>query len=83
MKNLEKIKRVEVSPFLFTRIQERINISREAPFVWKLTFAAASAVVLVLNVSIMLKSNEDKKENALTEMVSSLHLSTFNNLYDE
>ncbi|WP_149240885.1 hypothetical protein [Dyadobacter sp. 32] len=83
MKNLEKIKRVEVSPFLFTRIQERIKISREAPFVWKLTFAAASAVVLVLNVSIMLKSNEDKEENALTEMVSSMHLSTFNTLYDE
>jgi hypothetical protein len=83
LENFKKIKQVEVPPFLFTRIQKRIEALNDAPFQWKVTFVAASVVLLILNISILSKSSEMKREDSLASIISAMHLSISNDLYDE
>ncbi len=89
---LKKIRQVDAPPFLLTRIKQQIqNIGNvEAPVKWKWAFAATSVIILVLNVSILLKNADNNvqttavgKNQSIENVVSSMHLSTTNNLYNE
>lgn len=87
-KKLEKLKQitpVDAPPFLFTRIREQLpaRISVDASAQWKWTFAATAVVILVLNTAIALKSTDAKKDSGLQDLISHMHLSSSNNLYDE
>ena len=84
---LKQVKVVEAPPFLLTRIRQQIqNLNDiEAPVKWKWTFAITSVVILVLNVSVFFKQADSKTENttAIETVVSSMNLSTKNNIYNE
>lgn len=81
LENLKKIKKVEVPPFLFTRIQSRIESLQYAPTSWRWSFAACMLLVFGLNATVAIQSA--REENGFGEVVSAMHLSTSNNLYDE
>lgn len=80
---LNRINPVEPPIFLLTRIRERIHAigSSVAPVHWKWAFAAVSLVLLLLNVGIVVKSGNAKKEPGLEQVVTAMHLSTTNDLY--
>ncbi|WP_341903289.1 hypothetical protein [Fluviicola taffensis] len=77
--SLEKIERVEVSPFLFTRIQARV----QEQFLDKLStrqtvvYLTGIALIVALNVMVLGTKNEDKNENLVSEM----NLAPTNQLY--
>jgi hypothetical protein len=84
---LKQMKEVDAPPFLLTRIRQRIhNLQQaEAPVKWKWGFALTSVVILALNISILLASSASnaKKNNGIENIVSSMNLSTTNDLYNE
>ena len=84
---LKQMKEVDAPPFLLTRIRQQIhNLQHtEAPVKWKWGFALASVVILVLNISILLATSASatKKNNGIEDIVSSMNLSTTNDLYHE
>ncbi|WP_430403353.1 hypothetical protein [Fluviicola sp.] len=77
--SLEKIERVEVSPFLFTRIQARV----QEQFLDKLStrqtvvYLTGIALIVALNVMVLGTKNEYKNENLVSEM----NLAPTNQLY--
>lgn len=83
---LKQVKEVDVPPFLLTRIRQRIQSlgDKEAPVKWKWAFAFSAIVLLALNLSILFKQtgNEEKKAG-IEEVVTTMHLSTSNELYHE
>lgn len=89
---LKQIKQVDAPPFLFTRIRQQIhNLTEvEAPVTWKWAFALTSVLILVLNISILIKSAGNEEANVslnktanIENVISSMNLSTTNDLYHE
>lgn len=82
---LKKIREVDAPPFLLTRIRERIHPPADGPVSvqWKWGFALAGLAVLVLNIAIVLKTTGGQTNSQLDNLISSLHLSSQNSLYDE
>lgn len=82
---LKKIREVDAPPFLLTRIWERIHTPDDEPVSvqWKWGFALTGLAVLVLNIAIVLKTTPGQTISQLDSLVSSLHLSSQNSLYDE
>ncbi len=82
---LKKIEEVETPPFLITRIKQRINTlsAVQAPVKWKWSFAVIGLLLLVLNISIVLKSQHASSSKGITTIVTGFHLSTTNNFYNE
>lgn len=83
---LKKIKVVDAPPFLLTRIRQQIqNLGEvEAPVKWKWAFALTALVILVLNVSVFFKSTQtETKKDGIENVISSMNLSTVNDLYHE
>jgi hypothetical protein len=82
---LKKIQKVDVPPFLLTRIMERIDSAtiEKAPTFWRLAFIALSMVVLALNVSILFKPSDKQNKQGIEEVISSMELSTSNELYHD
>jgi hypothetical protein len=84
---LKNIKKVDAPPFLLTRIKQQIdNLSNvEAPVKWKWAFALTSVIIMMLNVTIFLKSNEssEKKTTGVENVINGMNLSTKNDLYNE
>ena len=89
---LKRIQQVDAPPFLFTRIQQQIqNLENtEAPVKWKWAFAASTIIILALNISILFKgannnelTSNTEKESGIENVVSSMKLSSSNNLYNE
>ena len=78
---LEKIKRVDTPPFLFTRIQQKINYAQNTivpkKIVW--TISLAFIVILMLNVSIIV--SQQTPSNTLESYAQSINLISNNNLY--
>jgi hypothetical protein len=81
---LKKIQKVDAPPFMLTRIMERIDspITQQAPATWRFAFVTAAIFVLALNVSIFFRSS-DKQNEGIAEVISSMELSTTNDLYNE
>ncbi|MDZ4714434.1 MAG: hypothetical protein SH819_03105 [Cytophagales bacterium] len=82
---LKKIQRVDAPPFLFTRILSRIgaNATVKVSASWKISFVAAGIVLLGLNLAIILRSSEPQTNPGLEAVVSTMELSTSNQLYHE
>ena len=88
---LKQIKQVDAPPFLLTRIRQQIeNLSNvEVPVKWKWAFAVSSVLILALNISILLQSNDQTeatsktKANGIENVVNSMNLTTTNQLYNE
>jgi hypothetical protein len=84
---LKSIKKVDVPPFLLTRVKQQIqNLNNvEAPIKWKWAFALTSVIIMMLNVTIFLKSNvtEEKKTTGVENVINGMNLSTENDLYNE
>jgi hypothetical protein len=80
--NLKKIKTVEVPPFLFTRIQqkikdtEKVTITNKMALVMKLSFA----VMLFLNAMVFI-SNIAKPHTTAENYVKSMNMMPDNYLY--
>lgn len=77
--SLEKIERVEVSPFLFTRIQAKVQEQLFDKLSTKQTvvYLTGIALIVALNVMILGTKNVDKNENLVSEM----NLTPTNQLY--
>jgi hypothetical protein len=81
---LQKIKPVEAPPFLLTRIKARLHAPDTAPGTWKWVFAAIALVLLVGNLTVLLNSNNNRRETPdVGAVVNALHLSSSNELYHE
>jgi hypothetical protein len=84
---LKRIKEVDAPPFLLTRIRQKIqNLADvEAPVKWKWAFALASVVMLVLNISVLVKSSavSPVKKPGIENVINSMNLSSANDLYNE
>jgi hypothetical protein len=86
---LKQIKKVDAPPFLLTRINQQISAlqNTKAPLVWKWTFAASIIVLLITNISIVVSSTKSttptNNNNNIENIVSSMSLSSTNELYHE
>jgi len=77
--SLEKIERVEVSPFLFTRIQAKVQEQLLDKLSTRQTvvYLTGIALIVALNVMVLGTKNTDKNENLVSEM----NLAPTNQLY--
>lgn len=87
LESLKKINKVDAPPFLFSRIKADINsaydMRTEAPVQWKWSFALTAIAIIILNFSIMFKTNSTETNNdAIEEVVNTMHLSNNNDLYN-
>jgi hypothetical protein len=85
---LKQMKEAEAPPFLLTRIRQRIEAlnSTAAPVKWKWTIAVSFILILAINLSAFFNTGNDitaKKNAAVQNIVSSMNLSTANDLYNE
>ncbi len=84
---LQQIKEVDAPPFLYTRIQQQIqNLQQlEAPAKWKWAFACSTLLILLINISILVRSSAPvvKQNTGVENIVNSLGLSNTNDLYHE
>lgn len=81
IEDLEKIKKVEVPPFLYTRIEQKIANLKTAPWPRKVQWAMSFVlgIVLFLNIyTLVSKSNQTK---GLQSYSTSLNLNPDNELY--
>ena len=81
--SLKRIKPVDAPPFLFTRIQARIESLDYVPVQWKWGFAAAALIVLAMNLGVVLQSTGSDQRAGVQDVVSAMHLTTSNSLYNE
>lgn len=82
LNEFKKIRKVEVPPFLHTRIRAQIDALAEAPAHWAWSFAAASALLLLLNVGVLL-TTADRQEQDGASLVQTMQLTTQNDLYHD
>jgi len=80
---LENVKRVEVTPALFSRIEKKIQVLNQNHIDMKMVWLSAAALGLLVLLNISLVSSwpgQDESPGAYSE---SILLSTTENLYDE
>ena len=65
LSSLENIKRAESNPFLFTRIESRLQISKEVSLKPSLVWSMAACVLVVLSINIftILDAEEPSKSH--------------------
>ena len=88
---LSRIKQVDAPHFLLTRIKQQIrNLENApAPVQWTWAFAASTVVVIALNLFIFLGTNDSStttntvNTDGIETVVSSMHLTNTNTLYNE
>lgn len=83
---LQKIKRVDVPPFLYTRVLENINSNNTLKVSlfakWSLTIAFT--ILVLLNAGILMKNIEKQKKSiGIESLAKELGLNSYNNLYNE
>lgn len=87
LEGLKRIKEVDAPPFLYTRIQQQIQnlLQQEAPAKWKWAFALTAFMMLLINISILVRSSAPatKENSGVENMVNGMGLSTTNDLYHE
>ncbi|MGB8191882.1 MAG: hypothetical protein WCF67_08190 [Chitinophagaceae bacterium] len=82
---LKKIKPVEAPPFLFTRIEAKINagIENSATPQWRLAITACFVLLLMANMYVVFSSRQRNNPAEIATVVSAMNLSNSNSLYDE
>lgn len=86
LESLKKIRKVDAPPYLFTRIKAEIdsfnNLRTEAPVQWKWAFAVTAIAIIILNISIMFKTDVTGiNTSGIDKIVTTMHLSNNNDLY--
>lgn len=81
---LKQIRRVDPPPFLFTRIRAGIDAmaNAPAPLKWKLAFAGAAVLLIVLNTGILFRSGSSSSSQ-IQQVANAMQLSGSNELYHE
>jgi hypothetical protein len=79
--NLEKIQRVETPPFLFTRIQQKIEQSKKERMPKSVALTVSFSVALLLAINAIVLVNYNSKANTTEIFAKSMHLNSNNSLY--
>jgi len=80
---LTQIKKVEVSPFLFTRIQQRISEVTIIKFSNKTSMSLIFALLVVIVLNIVIMQNYSIPQNKESEFAQSMNIITYNGIYNE
>ncbi len=82
---LNNIRQVDAPPFMLARIKERINtISNPVtPIQWKWAFGLSSLIMIVLNTAVFLSEKKVENKGSFETLVSTMDMSTTNELYHE
>jgi hypothetical protein len=85
LQKLEKIRKVEAPPFLFTRIRAQIDsfAKAPAPVQWSFSFAAVAVIVLALNLGALFTNSSSSQDSGISTVVSGMQMSTTNEIYYE
>ena len=79
--NLKKIEKVDTPPFLFTRIQQKIEQSKKERMPKHIALAVGLTVALLLAINAMVLVNYNSKTNDTENFAKSMHLTSNNSLY--
>lgn len=84
LNKLGNINEVNTPPFMFTRIQQKINElkPKEAPSYLKWSFALTAIVIIALNITAIKNQKTDSK-SSLEKVASEMQLKNNNNFYNE
>lgn len=81
---LRTIQKVDVPPFLFSRIEAGLqNEVYQASKQWKLAFVVCSIIILFINVFMFTNVSKVDSNNNASQVVSSMQLETSNQLYHD
>lgn len=83
IESLSQIKKVEVSPFLFTRIQQRINEATSNKFSGKVSLSLTFALVAIVILNIVVLQNYSMPQNSESNFVQNMNIITNNSIYNE
>lgn len=78
---LKRVERVEEPPFLFTRIEARLIREAPVPRTRFMLVACAMAVLLVANVTIIMRSHASSATAATAEMMDAMGMDASNQFY--
>lgn len=81
---LEKIKKVDAPPFLYTRIEQRISDFNQN-YIGTKTLVASFAVLsilIVINISVVFTSLDKKEKNNAGILIENMQLFNSNMLYE-
>lgn len=79
--DLNKIEKVEVPPFLFTRIQQQIENLTAERFTKKTVVITSISVLLLVLINLTLIVNTESKERKLENYMHAMNLKPTNSLY--
>jgi len=81
---LKKITPVEAPPYLYTRVQQKIDSLSQtaAPVRWRLAFAFTGIVLIAINLFVLFRS-QPRKAKDMEQVVNAMQLSSSNELYHE
>ncbi|MBR9919738.1 MAG: hypothetical protein GYB31_02800 [Bacteroidetes bacterium] len=83
---LKRIKKVSAPPFLFTRIEAKIEAREKnrLPISWAFGGSLALGILLCLNIFLIINSSEpNHQNNQINSVADALELNTSNQLYYE
>ncbi len=81
LNNLGKIQRVEVPPFLFTRIKQKIESEKREQMPLRMVFAINLSFAIILMINVMVFMGNNSKSNTTESYAQSIHLVSNNSLY--
>lgn len=81
LKPLESIKQVEAPPFLYTRIQQRIQKELSDHFSLQTAYSIAAIFVVLFALNILIMVNNRTSSVEVNNIAMSFHLMPDNNLY--
>lgn len=79
--NLNKIQRVEVPPFLFTKIEQRIAQYKSEKMPKNTALMVGFSFILLLIINTIILINDISKINKPENFIKSIHLISNNSLY--
>ncbi len=79
--NLGKIHRVEAPPYLFKRIQHKIEHSKKERMPKDVSLAISLSFTLLLTINAIVLLNYNSKTNTTETLAKSMHLISNNSLY--
>ena len=84
LNRLSNINQVDAPPFMFTRIQQKINELKpqEAPSYFKWSFGLTAILILALNIAVI-KNEKNNSKSGLEEVATEMQLKNNNNFYNE
>ncbi len=84
LNKLSKIEQVDAPPFMFTRIQQKINEFKpqEIPTYFKWSLGLTAIVIIALNVAVI-KNQNINAQSSLDKVAAEMQLKNNNNFYDE